>query len=115
MHILLFNELCVCVCVCVHASTLSWKEEELLLWVPCYSRSHQATLWKKPIAPGKCSLYNSRKDKETMRTSAKYYACTGTEQKGLVLIPKHSSLTKDINSQHLPTSPKQLRSWATLS
>lgn len=110
---------CVCVFVCVCMPLPSpGKRRNCCCGCPATAGAIRQPFGSNPLHQeneGKCSLYNSRKDKETMRTSAKYYACTGTEQKGLLLIPKHSSLTKDINSQHLPTSPKQLRSWATLS
>lgn len=111
MHKLLFNELCVC----VHASALSGKQEELLPKVPYCSKSKQVTLWKQPIAQGKHSLYSRRKvtaTTKTSKTSVEYYTCMGKEQKRLFLIPKHSSITGEIGS--LPTTPKTLKSKATL-
>lgn len=48
---------CLGVFECTCASTLSWKEQELLPWVPCYSKSQQITPCKQLTALRKHSLF----------------------------------------------------------
>ena len=79
---------------CTGASTFSWKEEELLPWVPCYSKSQQITPCKQPVALGKHSFFPGGCSAASVQAGTPVILhCPGCQPLVLVLMPPGSPIS----------------------
>ena len=91
-------------------STLSWKEEELLPRVPCYSKSQQIKPCKQRIAQGKHSLFPRSCLAANMQAGKPIFP--GCQPLALVLMPPGSPVSHFSNPffPKVPLFPKSLQS-----